>query len=207
MNVDERQLQITGQQVTEAMRAVDRDVGEPAELWARVERQLDRSAPRRKWFRLTLAAATAVAITAFVVVWRESNRHTVNTDSNVRSITTIEAMCRSLVSMRQDVIPLPDDPTALRFAIERTQAAYEAADDAFDTVARSDLPPPMRPAHDQWQLIFESEALGRINQAADEIDGESATNARQSVGGALTMMVVALDALHGAGIEACDPRH
>jgi hypothetical protein len=53
---------------------------------------------------------------------------------------------------------------------------------------------------------FESDALRRINQAAVEIHDESAIDARRSAGGALTAMLVVLDALHGVGIEACDPR-
>ena len=68
MTVDEQQLRATEQRVVDAMHAADREGREPVELWARVERRLDRAAARRRWFPVTLAAGVAVTIIIAVVV-------------------------------------------------------------------------------------------------------------------------------------------
>ena len=109
-------------------------------------------------------------------------------------------MCHSLLSMRQDVV-FPESSAGLRFTLERMHAAYDAAGDAFDSVA-SDLPAPMR---DGWRSVFELDARSRIHQAIADMDDDASTAAREGAREALATMVVALEGLHDAGIDACDP--
>jgi hypothetical protein len=207
MSSDERELRITERVITDAMHSVEHDLPEPVELWARIEERLDGSRARGKWFPLTLAtaaAAAAVAVLVSVAIWRGGDRQVLSTGSDHRSITTIEAACESLLSMRQDVTPLPDG-RALMFTVHRMQAAFDAAAVAVDSVAPSGLSPAVRDALVAWRSIFESDALHRIHQAATDIDDGEGTAARQSAGGAMAMMVVALDELRAAGIASCDP--
>jgi hypothetical protein len=204
--IDEAELQITEQRVTDVVRSVERNSREPTELWARIERELDRSRQRRRWFRLTLAAAAAVAVVAGAV-WQvgDRDRHTVSTGPGGQSTRTIEAACRSLLSMRQDLIPLPDDRHALRFTIRRMHATYALAATALDSVEAVETAPSMRDALQAWQSIFELDARHRLDQAAIDINEVSLTAVKQDVGGSLVMTVAAVTELHDAGIAACDP--
>jgi hypothetical protein len=205
-SIDETELRITEQRVTDVVRSLDRNSREPIELWARIERQLDRTRQRRRWFRLTLAAAATVAVVAGTI-WQVGHRDraTVSSGPNGQSTRTIEAVCRSLLSMREDIIPLPDERSALRFTIVRMQAAYAVAAIALDSVEAVDAAPSMRDAQQAWRSMFELDARHRLDQAAIDID-RSLTNAKQGVDGSLAMMVAAVTELHEAGIEACNPQ-
>ncbi len=205
--IDEAELRITEQRVTDVARSVQRESREPTELWARIERELDRKRQRRRWFRLTLAAAAAVAVVAGAV-WQvgDRDRDTVSTGPGGQSTRTIEAACRSLLSMRQDLIPLPDDRHALRFTIRRMHATYALAATALGSVEAVETAPSMRDALQAWQSIFELDARHRLDQAAVDLDSLSITKVKQDVDGSLAMMVVAVTGLHDAGIAACNPQ-
>ena len=204
MGITDEQLRIMEQRINDAVRAVDVEGEEPNELWARIERRIEHL-PKRRWLRVGLAIASVAALFAAISI-RQLVDHrpaTVSSASTVRAIGTIEAVCQSLLSMRHDVTPLPDDPKELRFTIRRIQAVYTQASTAFDAV---DVPPSLREARQAWDSVFEVDARRRLDQAAADIDGSSGSMARELVSGSLAMMVSAVAQLHDAGVGACNPQ-
>jgi hypothetical protein len=203
MGVTDEQLRVIEQRITHAVRAVDSHGGEPNELWARIEQRIDHR-PRRRWFRVGLAIATVTAVLAAISIRQlvDDRPAKVSSASTAGAVETIEAVCQSLLSMRHDVVPLPDEAFELRFTIRRIQATYSSAATAIDAI---DVPPALREARVAWQSIFEVDARHRLDQAAIDIDVAATPTVKELVGGSLAMMISAVTELYDAGVGACNP--